>query len=141
MSSFERTGWRDEALSARHRGYGFDCPMTDIDGLLTCEYDRAEPVCLLEYKCKPPMPPNMEDPQFRVLRRLGDRAGLPVVLAYYEPESWSYTLYPLNGLAEEWVLSGEQLSEVSFVNRLHLIRGRTLPQEVGEKLESESHDR
>jgi hypothetical protein len=36
----ERTRWRDEALSARHRKWGFHCPAVDLD-LILCEYDTA----------------------------------------------------------------------------------------------------
>ena len=30
----ERTHWRDEALSERHRLWGYDCPAVDVDFLL-----------------------------------------------------------------------------------------------------------
>lgn len=45
MSSHERTGWRDMAISQRHRLYGYDCPMFDID-FMCVEYDKSMPVCL-----------------------------------------------------------------------------------------------
>ena len=31
----ERTGWRDEEISRRHRLYGVSCPMIDIDFLVS----------------------------------------------------------------------------------------------------------
>ena len=44
----ERTGWRDEALSKRHRDWGWDCPAIDIDFLMI-EYDKGKSVALVEY--------------------------------------------------------------------------------------------
>lgn len=43
MSLMERTGWRDERLSRRHREWGFDCPMVDCD-FIAVEFDHKEPV-------------------------------------------------------------------------------------------------
>ena len=36
----ERTGWRDEKLSQRHRMWGWDCPAVDIDFLLLGHADE-----------------------------------------------------------------------------------------------------
>lgn len=41
MSGPERTGWRDENLSRRHREWGFHCPAVDL-GFLLIEYDTGE---------------------------------------------------------------------------------------------------
>ena len=48
----ERNGWRDEAISLRHRLWGWDCPCVDIDFLLI-EFDKSLPVALVEYKITP----------------------------------------------------------------------------------------
>ena len=124
MSASERSGWRDQALSERHRLWGPNLPAVDLD---LVEYDRGIPYVLIEFKCKSSEPPNLEDPNLRALRELGDRAGLPVVLAFYDSAVWNFTCYPLNGLAEEWFSQGEQLTEVEFVGRLYQLRGRELP--------------
>jgi hypothetical protein len=34
--------WRDEAISQRHRLWGFNCPAVDIDFLMI-EYDQGKP--------------------------------------------------------------------------------------------------
>ena len=44
----ERSGWRDEMLSQRHRDWGFNCPAIDIDFLLI-EYNSAKVKALVEY--------------------------------------------------------------------------------------------
>ena len=45
----ERTNWRDQELSARHRTWGFNCPAVDLDFLMV-EYNIGKPVGLIEYK-------------------------------------------------------------------------------------------
>jgi hypothetical protein len=63
MSAEERTGWRDEELSLRHRLYwGRDCPAVDVDFMLSdapemfddnfrlVEYYHSKPKALIEYK-------------------------------------------------------------------------------------------
>ena len=45
----ERTGWRDEKISLRHRMWGFDCPAVDVDFVMV-EFDRARVVAIVEYK-------------------------------------------------------------------------------------------
>ena len=49
MSSKERTGWRDQALSERHRAWGWDCPALDMDFVMI-EYDNGKATALVEYK-------------------------------------------------------------------------------------------
>jgi hypothetical protein len=49
MSASERTGWRDESVSRRHRKWGFDCPATDLDFMLL-EYNHGAPVAVVDYK-------------------------------------------------------------------------------------------
>lgn len=34
MTAQERTGWRDEEISARHRIWGVNCPAVDLDFLM-----------------------------------------------------------------------------------------------------------
>ena len=54
----ERTGWRDERISQRHRLWGVECQAIDLDFLLVeyrSEYDDIRPVAIIEYKheCAP----------------------------------------------------------------------------------------
>ena len=57
----ERSGWRDEWISKRHRLWGFDCPAVDIDFLML-EYDRSVPCALIEYKEQHARPVNLKHP-------------------------------------------------------------------------------
>ena len=45
----ERSGWRDEGISRRHRLWGVSCSATDIDFLLV-EYIYNTPKAIIEYK-------------------------------------------------------------------------------------------
>lgn len=125
----ERTGWRDESISLRHREWGFDCPCADIDFLLV-EYHIAEPVALVEYKHHRANFPNLEQAGYRALQRLAEKAQIPLLLAFYWPEIWAFRVYPLNPLAEKHFYEGEGLSEYDYVARLHRLRRLVLSQEL-----------
>ena len=49
MSAEERTGWRDHEFSERHRRWGANCPMTDID-FIVAEYDERRMYAVVDYK-------------------------------------------------------------------------------------------
>lgn len=130
MSTMERTGWRDAALSERHRLYGEDCPMVDID-FLACEYDRSKASAIIEYKSwDMPRRPDFSQANYRTLADLADRAGLPFFVAVYYSTLWSYTLYPGNGHAHGLAKDGERLTELEYVNRLYTLRNRELPADL-----------
>lgn len=117
----ERTHWRDEAISQRHRTWGFDCPCLDIDFLLV-EYHIAEPVALVEYKHHQAGFPNLNQAGYRALARLAEKAELPLVLTFYWPDIWAFRVYPLNELAKHHFEAGEGLTEYDYVSRLHRLR-------------------
>lgn len=125
----ERTSWRDESISRRHRTWGFDCPCTDVDFLLI-EYHIAEPVALVEYKHFQAGFPNLQQAGYRALQRLAEKADLPLLLTFYWPDVWAFRVYPLNELAKKHFQSGEGLSERDYVIRLHRMRRIVLSQEM-----------
>lgn len=129
----ERTGWRDETISRRHRVWGFDCPCTDIDFLLI-EYHIAEPVALVEYKHHQAGFPNLQQAGYRALQRLAEKAQLPLFLAFYWPVTWAFRVHPLNKLARQYFSENEDLSEYEYVARLHRMRRIVLSQELLQKL-------
>lgn len=129
----ERTGWRDEALSLRHRGYGLDCPAVDLDFLLV-EFDGGHPRALVEYKCGDPRPLDFDHPSYQAIRHLADAARIPCVVVFYSPVFWHFTCYPLNDFAAEWFSHGECLSELEYVRRLYAIRGREAPFSIERRL-------
>ena len=92
MSRNERTGWRDEALSQRHRRYGWDCPAVDLDFLLL-EYDHGKASAIIEYKNEHAPIQYASHPTYQALIDLGNRADLPVIAARYTTDfsKWKIT--------------------------------------------------
>ena len=102
MSANERTGWRDQEISGRHRQWGFNCPAVDLD-FLVVEYNLGLPVALIEYKHKQAWMPNADHPTYRALKDLADNYAdgpLPFLLVFYDPDVWSFKVYPLNEVSE-----------------------------------------
>ena len=128
MSGFERTGWRDQALSERHRRWGRDCPGCDID-LLMLEYHRAEPIAVIEFKAEGAPRPDLAHPNYRATAELATRARIPFFIAVYTRD-WIFTTFPGNELAEAWVSAGQRFSEAAFVSLLYDLRGLQPPTEV-----------
>lgn len=141
MSAEERSGWRDEALSLRHREWGFDCPAVDIDFLLI-EYDKAEPRALIEYKNQHAQPIEMKNPSIRAIKKLADDAQLPALLVRYADDFSWWKVRPLNENAKGYVSPyfasrrmGENrddilVNEIEYVAILYSMRDRQMPQSV-----------
>lgn len=123
MSAHERTGWRDQEISARHRQWGMNCPAADLDFLMV-EYNHGLPVALVEYKHhKVKFPIDLRHATYRAIRVLADGAGLPFLLAFYWPETWAFYVVPVNDIARERIPSNRQrLSEQEFVRGLYRLR-------------------
>jgi len=79
----ERTGWRDQEISARHRMWGYDCPALDLDFLML-EYDQGKAAALVEFKNEKAMPIRMGHPSIRALIGLADAANIPLFLVRYD---------------------------------------------------------
>lgn len=116
----ERTGWRDEAISRRHREWGCDLPAIDIDFLLLeCGYGTA--VALVEYKHERAKPVEISHPSYRALADLGTRARIPVFITVYAGDFSWWRVLPLNNYAKEYLSGLTEMSEhewVAFQSRL-----------------------
>lgn len=162
MSGFERTGWRDQGLSERHRLWGMDCPMTDIDYLVTAEgaigvdddwlsveYDALLPRLLVDYKhWKMAWPPTI-GANLVSFGCLGDMAGLPACIVRYggEEMEWeNWWIAPINNAATAKLFAAKKQifsiqkplqleNEAKFVHFLYWIRGTgRAPQEVIDRI-------
>lgn len=122
----ERTGWRDSQLSERHRRWGWDCPMVDVD-FLAIEYDAGEPAALVEYKNEHAQPQYATHPSYQAMIRLGDRAALPVLAVRYADDFSWFRVTPLNGVAKKFVGQRAEMSEQEYVALLYRMRGREMP--------------
>jgi hypothetical protein len=127
----ERTGWRDLALSARHRLWGWDCPAVDIDFLMI-EYDNGSPIALVEYKneCAPTQYSN--HPSYRAMIELGTCSKIPVLAVRYKSDFSTFTVVPLNKFAKDLLPGAERkdMTEYEYVTFLYRIRGRKLPKHI-----------
>lgn len=136
----ERSGWRDEAISERHRHWGFNCPATDLDWLVV-EYNLGLPVALVEYKHYRAVKPNLRHPTYRALADLADGykdAGLPFFYARYWPDVWAFECFPVNKLARSWfAVSGDRLSEQDYVTKLYRMRSRMIMEVMVRKLNTD----
>ena len=134
----ERTGWRDQGLSLRHREWGWDCPAIDIDFLMV-EYDLGNPVALVEYKNEHACEQRISHPSYRALIQLADRAQLPLFLVRYTDDFSQWTVIPLNDHAKEKCPSNWECSESDYVRFLYGLRGRP-KYELGTGRGEDQHD-
>jgi hypothetical protein len=125
----ERSGWRDLALSQRHRKWGWDCPAVDLD-FLFLEYDKGEPVAIIEYKHERASPQYASHPTYQAMIRLGTRANIPVFAARYKDDFSDFAIVPLNALAQEKLPDRKNMTEREWVTFLYNIRGYTPPDQL-----------
>ncbi len=122
----ERTGWRDEALSQRHRRWGWNCPAADLD-FLFMEYDRGKAVAIVEYKNEHAAPQYICHPTYQAMIDLGNKAGLSVFACRYSDDFSEWKVTPLNGKAREFLSERKTLTEQEWVKLLYGIREYDVP--------------
>lgn len=134
----DRTGWRDESISLRHREWGFNCPAVDLD-FLVVEYNFGKPVALIEYKHYKYDRQNLNTNHatYRALLALADAAVLPFAVAVYWPDTWAFCIKPVNDLAMKWFSTWEPLTEREYVERLYAMRSMIITKELAGKLHGE----
>lgn len=125
----ERTGWRDEALSRRHRRWGWDCPAVDLD-FLFLEYDRGKASAIVEYKNEHAAPQYASHPTYQAMIDLGNRAQIPVIACRYSDDFRTWRVTPLNKPARQFLPQRVVLTEQEWVKLLYTIRGYDVPQSV-----------
>lgn len=129
----ERTGWRDEALSLRHREkYGWDCPAVDLDFVLV-EFNRGEPAGLVEYKAGGARHIDLQHPSYRSLGKLASNSKVPFFVVFYD-ENFTYRVIPANDYAKKYVPFTKTFCERDFVRLLYKIRGLEAPEGILEDL-------
>ena len=128
MTAHERTGWRDQQVSARHRRWGFNCPAVDLDFLMV-EYHLGVPVAVVEYKHhlnRDGDQINLEHPTYRALGSLADATTakpLPFLVVRYWPDTWAMRVRPVNARAREFLLDGwTDMTERQYVAGLYRMR-------------------
>lgn len=127
MTANERTGWRDEALSLRHREYGQNLPAIDIDFMLI-EYDHEEPKALVEYKNEHAQPINVsKSPSILAMTNLANRAEIPAFLVRYADDFSWWKVLALNDRAALYLTDNLQImDEAEWVSILYAVRGKQI---------------
>jgi len=125
----ERTGWRDEGLSRRHREWGWDCPMVDID-FLALEYDAGKAIAIVEYKHEGAMPQDYTNKSYQALKDLANKAQLPLFVVWYARDFASWKVDALNKYAKAVAPSKTILTEKKYVEFLYSLRSRILPNDL-----------
>lgn len=126
----ERSGWRCQEISERHREWGYNCPAVDLD-FLVVEYNHGNPVALVEYKNRRYNSVNTHDRTYDALTRLADGytgGPLPFLVAVYDEHDWWFIVHPMNDAARRHYrhCAGEPISEQRFVKSLYLLRKRKM---------------
>lgn len=134
----ERTGWRCEKISARHREWGYDCPAVDLD-FMVAEYNHGKPVALIEYKDRRARQPDLRHATYRALASLANGyidlspdgpvpKPLPFLIAIYDSTDWWFRVIPVNERAREHYrhVLDKVITEQRFVRSLYLLRKRVL---------------
>ena len=125
----ERSGWRDLALSNRHRMWGWDCPAVDLD-FLFLEYDKGQPVAIVEYKHEKASAQYASHPTYQAMINLGTRADIPVFAARYKGDFTEWIVVPLNDIAKEKLAQRKNMTEREWVTFLYELRGYTPPEQL-----------
>lgn len=128
----ERSHWRDEAISARHREWGFDCPAVDVD-FLAVEYNAGMPVALVEYKVVG-TPVDLKQPSLKAIATLANKAKVPFFLAWYSRDGWWFDVQPMTQLTGKYVPARKIFTEREWVCLLYALRGLKTPIPVWERL-------
>lgn len=125
----ERTNWRDENISKRHRCWGVQCPANDIDFVLI-ERKYNNPVALTEYKNEHCNRVNLNDGSIIALSKLGTMAGIPCFLIIYKDNFSAFAVCPINDMAKNMLqLTGSKyiaMTERDYVGFMYKIRNDTM---------------
>ena len=132
----ERSGWRDENLSRRHRRWGWDCPAVDLD-FLFLEYDKGKATAIVEYKNEHAAPQYAVHPTYQAMIDLGTRAGIPVLACRYSDDFTLWKVVPLNDEAKKHLPGRKEMTEREWVKFLYGLRGYDCPQEVLDNIDTE----
>lgn len=131
MTSFERTGWRDQELSERHRQWGFNCPAADLD-FLVVEYSLGLPVAIVEYKKIYASMPDIRHPTYRAIQALANASNIPFSIVFYDPLIWAFRVFPTNAKSVDFYKTDTfiELSEREYVESLYRIRGQAISEKL-----------
>ena len=143
MPNIERTGWRDERISARHRLWGEDLYFTDID-FCGIEYYSKKGILLVDYKDW-----HKKDGLYihgaghKALGWLADGRNIPACIVIYQldVQPHSFEIIPLNDSALRYFGPRQIVSEEQWIKYQYHLRGLAIDEQFKqtiEKLNNES---
>ncbi|MBR1645211.1 MAG: hypothetical protein IJ774_05785 [Selenomonadaceae bacterium] len=122
----ERNGWRDEGISRRHRLWGVECQMTDLDFPVLeyyCEHRVVRPVAIIEYKNDHAKRDDNLLP-YGALRQISDCANLPFFVVRYSSDFKNYLVIAMNKWGELRLSEKERaMTEETYIRFLYYLRG------------------
>ena len=126
LSDSERAR-RQLQLSKRHRTWHSSFYMADVDEIVAMEYDRTEPVALIEYKRADTSRP--EDANTAMMARLAQRAGIRAYLVLYWPQEphWRFTIKRLQPANDLGTLSLDEPGYVAWMRQLREWSATAMP--------------
>jgi len=108
-------------LSQRHRTWGRNVPMTDLDQLIAVEYDQRKAAAIIEYK-HVNTANGGRNANLDALTDLAQRADLPLYLVLYDPDTypdnWTFTVSRITPAHPDTIT----WDEPAFIEWLHRIR-------------------
>lgn len=136
----ERTHWRDQKLSERHRAWGFNCPAIDIDFLMV-EFHAGKPVAIIDYKRYTGSIKNLNQKSIDAISTLANNSNIPFFVVFYWDDVWAFRITAINNIAKNTLQQykideNKILTEQQYVYFLYKLRNIKLTKEEEELIKS-----
>jgi hypothetical protein len=136
----ERTQWRDQKLSERHRAWGFNCPAIDIDFLMV-EFHTGKPVAIIDYKRYTGSIKNLNQKSIDAISTLANNSNIPFFVVFYWDDVWAFQITAINSIAKNILLQhkideNKILTEQQYVYFLYKLRNIKLTEQEEELIKS-----
>jgi hypothetical protein len=136
----ERTQWRDQKLSERHRAWGFNCPAIDIDFLMV-EFHTGKPVAIIDYKRYTGSIKNLNQKSIDAISTLASNSNIPFFVVFYWDDVWAFRITAINSIAKNTLQQykideNKILTEQQYVYFLYKLRNIKLTKEEEELIKS-----
>jgi hypothetical protein len=130
-----------QLLSDRHRLWGYDIPVVDLDFV---NYDNGLPIAIIEYKNEHGVPLKLfQEARSRrplgVISTLSNLAKLPFFICRYSDDFSMFKLRAMNDLAGAILSETTMFDEVGYVDFLYRLgeRKRRIPRHVRDYLKGQ----
>ena len=129
----ERTQWRDQKLSERHRKWGFNCPAIDIDFLMI-EFHVGKPIAIVDYKRYTGSIKNLNQKSINAISTLANNSNIPFFVVFYWDDIWAFQITAINNIAknilqQHKIDKNKILTEQQYVSFLYKLRNIKLTKE------------